>query len=175
MKTKRLVLISLFAALMAVVSPFSIKIGPIPLSFATLIVMLTSFVLGNKDGAIVVFVYILLALFGIPVLSGFKSGAAALFGMTGGYIFGYLPLAFLSSYFGYDNWKNKMLGMLLGTIVLYTFGTIWFMVYTHTALWPSLLACVLPFLPGDFIKMMIVVLTEERLRKILKKKVLICT
>ena len=72
MKTKRLVLISLFAALMAVVSPFSIKIGPIPLSFATLMVMLTSFVLGNKDGAIVVFVYILLALFGIPVLSGFK-------------------------------------------------------------------------------------------------------
>lgn len=169
MKTKRLVLISLFAALMAVVSPFSIKIGPIPLSFATLIVMLTSFVLGNKDGAIVVFVYILLALFGIPVLSGFKSGAAALFGMTGGYIFGYLPLAFLSSYFGYDNWKNKMLGMLLGTIVLYTFGTIWFMVYTHTALCPSLLACVLPFLPGDFIKMVIVALTEERLRKLLKK------
>lgn len=169
MKTKRLVLISLFAALMAVVSPFSIKIGPIPLSFATLIVMLTSFVLGNRDDVIVVFVYILLALFGIPVLSGFKSGAAALFGMTGGYIFGYLPLAFLSSYFGYDNWKNKMLGMLLGTIVLYTFGTIWFMVYTHTALWPSLLACVLPFLPGDFIKMMIVVLTEERLRKLLKK------
>ena len=167
MKTKRLVLISLFAALMAVVSPFSIKIGPIPLSFATLMVMLTSFVLGNRDGAIVVFVYILLALFGIPVLSGFKSGAAALFGMTGGYIFGYLPLAFLSSYFGYDNWKNKMLGMLLGTIVLYTFGTIWFMVYTHTALWPSLLACVLPFLPGDFIKMVIVVLTEERLRKLL--------
>ena len=170
MKTKRLVLISLFAALMAVVSPFSIKIGPIPLSFATLIVMLTSFVLGNRDDVIVVFVYILLALFGIPVLSGFKSGAAALFGMTGGYIFGYLPLAFLSSYFGYDNWKNKMLGMLLGTIVLYTFGTIWFMVYTHTALWPSLLACVLPFLPGDFIKMMIVVLTEERLRKLLKKQ-----
>lgn len=169
MKAKRLVLISLFAALMAVVSPFSIKIGPIPLSFATLMVMLTSFVLGNKDGAIVVFVYILLALFGIPVLSGFKSGAAALFGMTGGYIFGYLPLAFLSSYFGYDNWKNKMLGMLLGTMVLYTFGTIWFMVYTRTALWPSLLACVLPFLPGDFIKMMIVVLTEERLRKLLKK------
>lgn len=169
MKTKRLVLISLFAALMAVVSPFSIKIGPIPLSFATLMVMLTSFVLGNKDGVIVVLVYILLALFGIPVLSGFKSGAAALFGMTGGYIFGYLPLAFLSSYFGYDNWKNKMLGMLLGTIVLYTFGTIWFVVYTHTALWPSLLACVLPFLPGDFIKMVIVVLTEERLRKLLKK------
>lgn len=169
MKTKRLVLISLFAALMAVVSPFSIKIGPIPLSFATLMVMITSFVLGNKDGVIVVFVYILLAFFGIPVLSGFRSGAAALFGMTGGYIFGYLPLAYLSSYFGYDDWKHKMIGMLLGTVILYAFGTIWFMVYTHTTLWPSLLACVLPFLPGDFIKMIVVVLTEERIRKVLKK------
>ena len=66
-----------------------------------------------------------------------------------------------------------MLGMLLGTIVLYTFGTIWFMVYTHTALWPSLLACVLPFLPGDFIKMMIVILSEKRLRKILKNRSMI--
>lgn len=168
MKTKRLVLVSLFAALMAIVSPFSIKIGPIPISLATLMVMLTSFVLGKKDGTFVVFIYILLALFGIPVLSGFRSGVSSLFGMTGGYIFGYLPLAYLSSYFGYDDNVHKLYGMLLGTFVLYLIGTLWYMFFTHSALWSSLLVCVFPFLPGDFIKMGVVVLIEERIRKMLK-------
>ena len=169
MKTKRLILISLFAALMAVIAPFSLKIGPIPISLATFMVMLTSFVLGKKDGLIVVCIYILLALVGVPVLSGFNSGIGALFGMTGGYIFGYLPLAYLSSYFGYKNFKDKLCGMLIGTCVLYLFGTIWYMLYTGVSLIPSLSACVLPFIPGDLIKMFIVILLEERLRKIIKR------
>ena len=169
MKTKRLVLISLFTALLAVIAPLSIQIGQVPISLATLMVMLTSFVLGKNDSVIVVLIYILLAAIGIPVLASYKSGVSALLGMTGGYIFGYIPLAYLSSFFGIDTWQKKVLGMLVGTVVLYLIGTIWFIIFTKMALWPALLACVIPFLPGDAIKILIVTLFEKRIRKLANK------
>ena len=59
--------------------------------------------------------------------------------------------------------------MLVGTIVLYIIGTIWFIVFTKMELWPALLACVIPFLPGDAIKILIVTLFEERIRKLANK------
>ena len=155
MKTKRLVLISLFAALMAVVSPFSIKIGPIPLSFATLMVMITSFVLGNKDGVIVVFVYILLALFGIPVLSGFNSGAAALFGMTGGYIFGFLFTAvFLAATRGekYSFKRYALLGCIVGIPLIYLPVFLQLKLGTGMPWDKAFMTGVLPFIPLDIVK-----------------------
>ena len=166
MKTKRLVLISLFTALLAVIAPLSIQIGQIPISLATLMVMLTSFILGKKNSVIVVLIYILLAIIGLPILAGYKSGISSLFGMTGGYIFGYIPLAYFSSYFGNDSFYKKVIGMLLGTILLYTIGTIWFIIYTKTELWSSLLICVIPFIPGDIIKMIVISLFEKRIRNI---------
>ena len=168
MKTKRLVLISLFTALLAVIAPLSIQIGQIPISLASFMIMLTSFILGKKDSVIVVFIYILLAIIGLPVLASYKSGISSLFGMTGGYIFGYISLAYFSSYFGNDTFYKKILGMLLGTILLYTIGTIWFIIYTKTELWPSLLICVVPFIPGDIIKIVVVALFEKRFRNINK-------
>ena len=58
--------------------------------------------------------------------------------------------------------------MLLGTILLYAIGTIWFIIYTKTELWPSLLICVVPFIPGDIIKIIVVALFEKRFRNINK-------
>lgn len=169
MKTKRLVLISLFTALLCVIAPLSISIGQVPISLATLMVMLTSFVLGKRDSVIVVLIYILLAAIGIPVLAGYKSGISSLLGMTGGYIFGYIPLAYLSSFFGVNTYLKKVIGMLIGTFVLYFVGTVWFIIFTKMALWPALLACVFPFLLGDAIKILIVTLFEERIRKLVNK------
>ena len=51
-----------------------------------------------------------------------------------------------------------MLSMICGTFCLYVFGTAWFMIITGNTLSVSLAACVLPFLPGDLIKMVLVAL-----------------
>ena len=51
-----------------------------------------------------------------------------------------------------------ILGMICGTLALYVIGTAWFMAVTGMGLGASLAACVIPFLPGDFIKMAAVVI-----------------
>ena len=102
METKRaaavypLAMTAVLAALMAVAAPFSVAIGPVPLSFCTLVIYLAGYLLGGRRAALATLAYILLGAVGMPVFSGFSAGLGVLAGPTGGYVVGYLPLAALS-------------------------------------------------------------------------------
>ena len=63
------------------------------------------------------------------------------------------------------------ISMALATAVLYIFGTAWFMVQTKMTLAASLAACVIPFLPGDLIKIIAVMLVAPPIEVALKKAV----
>ena len=55
--------------------------------------------------------------------------------------------------------------MAVGVAVCYVFGTVWFMVLSGNSLWVSLSYCVLPFLPGDVLKILLAALLTGRLKK----------
>lgn len=151
-------MVAVMAAVLAVVSPFALPIGPVPISLATLAVLLTVYVLGWKMGTLAVLVYILLGAAGMPVFSGFAGGLGKLMGPTGGYILGYLPLALVAGLFLERFPKSRLMqfaGMVLATAVLYTLGTAWFCFAMDSELAPALAACVIPFLPGDLIKILV--------------------
>lgn len=165
MKYKNLCLTALFAALLCVLSPLSIPIGAIPLSLATLAVYIASACLGKK-GTLSVMVFILLGAAGLPVFSGFQGGFSVLAGPTGGYILGYIPCAFIIG-FAADRWHRRrlslLLAMLAGTVVLYAVGTLQFMRLSGNPLLPSLAVCVVPFLPGDAVKILAALLISAKL------------
>jgi len=169
LKIRELTQIALFTALIAVIAPFALNVGPVPISLATLIIYIAAGVLGGYKGTVAVLVYILLGACGVPVFSNWGAGIQKIIGPTGGYIIGYLPLAFLSGLFsdGVQTLKNGSApktfrefltiwrfpaGMLLGTVVLYAIGTAWFMYAMDKTLAESLIMCVVPFIPGDAIK-----------------------
>lgn len=152
-----MVFVALFAALICVAAPFSIQVGPIPITLATFAVMLSGALLGGKRGMVAVCVYILIGAVGLPVFSGFKGGFGVLGGPTGGYIIGYIPLALITGFFANMNTRfNRavvsVIGMIIGTAALYTFGTVWFMIISKSSLANALALCALPFLPGDAVK-----------------------
>lgn len=160
-------MIAVMAAVMAVVSPFSINIGPIPLSFCTLVIYLNAYILGWKRGTVATLVYILLGVVGMPVFSGFGSGLAKVAGPTGGYIVGYLPLALIAGLAVVQFPKNRWLqlvGMILGTAVLYALGTAWYCFQSGNDLATALAWCVTPFLPGDAIKIIVAMSVGPMLR-----------
>ncbi len=164
--------VAVMAAVLAVVSPFALPIGPVPLSLATLVVYLTAYVLSWKRGTAAVLVYILLGAVGMPVFSGFAGGLGKLMGPTGGYILGYLPMVLISGLF-VDRFPRKRLvqlaGMMLATAVLYALGTAWFCFAMDSALAPALTACVIPFLPGDLVKILISLAVGPMLRERLEQ------
>lgn len=84
---------ALFAALLCVTAPFSISIGPIPISLATFTVYVAALVCGWKGGCLAVAAYLVLGAVGLPVFSGFMGGFERLVGPTGGYLIGYIPCA----------------------------------------------------------------------------------
>ncbi|MBR0475073.1 MAG: biotin transporter BioY [Erysipelotrichaceae bacterium] len=172
MSIKQMTRCAIMAALICVLSPISVPLSSlVPISLATLTVMLAGVLLGSKEGTISVIIYLLLGMVGLPVFAGYSSGPTVLFGVTGGFLFGYIPLAFISGLAieKKDDYKSMILGMLIGNLVLYVIGTIWFMIYLKASLGKALGACVIPFIPGDIIKMIIVCLIAPRIRPLLNK------
>ena len=96
MKVKDMTLTAVMAALVCIAGPLTVPAGPIPLSLATFAVYLAGAVLGKKRGTLSVALYLLIGIIGVPVFSGFSGGFQKLAGVTGGYLAGYLPCAFLS-------------------------------------------------------------------------------
>ena len=166
--TRNLVLAALFAALTAVCSQIQISLPMVPINLALFAVHLCGALLGAKWGALSMTAYALLGVVGAPVFSGFSSGPAVLFGKTGGYILGYILCALLvgllSRRIGF-NAKGLVIAMVAGLAACYVFGTIWFMVITGMSLQLSLTYCVLPFLPGDAVKIALAAFLTLRLRK----------
>lgn len=167
MKTRDLTLTALFAAILCVAAPLSIPVGPIPITLATFAIYLAAIVLGKKYGTLAVVIYILLGAVGLPVFSGFSGGFQKIVSATGGYIIGYIPCAFIVGTmceYGGNKKIYGILGVILGTAVLYSIGTYWFMFVSGKELAYALGACILPFIPGDIIKLIVAVVVGYKLK-----------
>ena len=173
-KTATLALIGLIAAITCIMGPFSIPLpfNLVPISLTNLVIYFTMYILGMKKGTISYCIYLLIGLVGLPVFSAFTGGPGKLLGPTGGYLIGFIFLALISGFF-IDKWGNHMLlcmtGMVLGTMVCYMFGTIWLAYQAQMNFGAALWAGVIPFLPGDLIKIIIAMLLGPQIRNRLRK------
>ncbi|MBO5057370.1 MAG: biotin transporter BioY [Lachnospiraceae bacterium] len=174
-KTLDMVYIALFAVLMAICSWISIP-TVVPFTLQTFAVFLAAGVLGGKRGSMAVLIYILLGAIGIPVFAGFQGGLNVILGNTGGYIIGFIFSALvmwaMEKLLGKKLWVLG-LSMVLGLIVCYAIGTVWFMVvYTKNTGAVGLAAvlgwCVIPFIIPDLIKIALALGLSKTLTKVIK-------
>lgn len=168
---RQLCAVALMAAFMCLLGPLSIPVEPVPVSLMTLIIYLSMYILGMKLGTISCIIYLLLGFVGVPVFAGYTAGAAKLLGPTGGYLVGYVFLTLTGGWimekFSYKRiWC--MAGTIIGTVVLYAFGTVWFMILMKCGLSYALSACVVLFLPGDLAKIVLAELIGQEIRKRLR-------
>lgn len=159
---KNMVLMALFAALTCVLAPLAVPIGPVPISLTNLVIYFSVFVLGWQRATITYIVYLLLGMAGLPVFSGFEGGIGKIAGPTGGYLVGFILMAIICGLFiqrktekAWLKYLFDFIGMVLGTVVAYAFGTAWFCFSTGTGLWAALLVCVFPFILGDLAKIVL--------------------
>lgn len=163
---------ALMAALMCVLCPVSVPIGPIPISLSILVILLTVFVLGTWRALVSYTVYLLLGAVGMPVFSGFQGGLAKLAGPTGGYLAGFWLMILVAGLImekGKRNLLITVLGMLVGVAVDYAVGTAWFVFQTESTVAHALDVCVYPFIPFDAAKIVVAVLLGSVVYKGLQK------
>ena len=169
--TYQMAVTALMAAALCVLGPLSVPIGAIPISLSNFVICLTAWLLGPKFGTLSVAVYLLIGLVGVPVFSGYGAGIAKLAGPTGGYLVGYLLLAFIGGLFIEKSKGQPVIsgiGLVLGDAACYVLGTIWFMILTGADLVSALGWCVLPYLPGDAVKIVLAAVLTMQLDKRLK-------
>lgn len=167
--------IGLFIALMAICSWISVPMV-VPFTMQTFAVFAAVLLIGTKRAFITVLTYMLLGLLGVPVYSNFGAGAGVLFGNAGGYIIGFLFLVpvtgLLIDKFGKKLWL-KTVAMLLGLLVCYGFGTLWFIYIYGRAngeigFVAALTMCVFPYVIPDLVKIGLALGLERRLARFIR-------
>ena len=160
--------IAIITAITCIISPFSLSIVVVPISFTNFILLLSLYLLSTKESLISYAIYLLIGLIGIPVLSGFTSGPSKLFGPTGGYLIGFIFLILISG-ICVNKFPNKSIlcffSMIIGSIVVYLFGSLWLAYQAKLTLLAAVATGVLPFVLGDLIKIILVLLIGPILKK----------
>ena len=151
-------------AILCLLAPFSIPLaGAVPITLGSFAAAFLGLFLGPWEGAGSVLLYLALGAVGLPVFSGGRGGAGHLFGPTGGFLFGFLLLAFLSGLFREK--KGRVLGVIAGEAALYLVGTLWYVLIAKAAFLPALTVCCFPFLPGDAVKCALALILYRLIRK----------
>ncbi|MCR4661837.1 MAG: biotin transporter BioY [Clostridia bacterium] len=169
--------ISVCIALISVCSWISIP-SVVPFTLQTFAVFFTLMFLGGKRGTIAILSYLLLGLCGVPIFSNFNGGISAFVNFSSGYLIGFLLMALFfwafTAIFKGKLWA-QIVGLVIGLLICYTFGTIFFiLLYTarieSISLISALTICVFPFIPFDLIKLAIGVFLAKLLNKYIPKK-----
>lgn len=168
----QMAIIGVMTAVICILGPLSIPIGVVPISFTNLAIYFILYTLGMKKGTISYIIYMLIGFVGLPVFSGFTSGPPKLLGPTGGYIIGFIFMSLIAGFFidiFFGKWYLCFIGMVLGTTVCYVFGTTWLSYQANLSISSALAVGVIPFIPGDLIKILIATFIGPQIRKRLIK------
>ena len=161
---------ALFAALTAVGAYLALPIGPVPIVLQNLFIFLAGLLLGSRWGMASVGIYLLAGACGLPVFAGGMGGIGRLIGPTGGYLIGFIPAVYL---IGLISEKHKrptfdVLAMICGTIVIYICGVSWLKIVTAMTWAKAMGVGMLPFLPGDALKIAVAVPIVRALRPVMQ-------
>jgi biotin transport system substrate-specific component len=167
-------LVVIGSALMAVCAHISLPLlfSPVPLTLQTFGVLFIALTLGPKRGAAAMALYLMEGASGLPVFSPAGTGGIAqLMGPTGGFLMSYPLAAFV---IGKLFETKKSVGMaqiasLAGVLVFLSAGVAWLMVVTHASLSQALTMAVLPFIPGEVIKVVAASYAAPRTRNWLSR------
>lgn len=159
MKIKDIPLIALFIAFVTICAYITVP-SPIPFTMQTFGVFLTLVALGGRRGTLAVFLYLLMGALSLPVFSGFQGGLSYLFGLTGGFLFGFLLASLffwlLTRLLG-NSFSVTLFAAVGGLLLVYLCGALWFyFVYSAkggAGLGFVLLSTVLPYLLPDALKL----------------------
>ncbi len=171
--SKKIVFTALFAALIAVCGFISIPIPgtPIPIVLQNMLTVLTGLMLGPVWGTLSTALFLVAGTLGLPIFAGGTGGIAKLMGPTGGFLYGYALATLISGMIAqrpvYGK-KTPLLRLILATVcsfvIMYIPGVIHFMRVMDKTFSQTMTLCVIPYIPGDVVKMVLAILLAAKLR-----------
>lgn len=169
---REIVLVGMFAAVLAVISQISLPMpSGVPITIQVFGVALVGAVLGAKLGTISTLVYILLGAIGLPIFANFHGGVSVIVGVTGGYIWAWPFMTFLSGIRPKTSNKKANLAVnivfaLIGLVIVETIGGLqWHFVGGSMSIAAIAAYSLTAFVPKDIIITILAVLAAVPIRK----------
>ena len=178
MKTKDLILISLFTALTAVGAFIRIPVPVCPFTLQLLFTTLAGVLLGAKKGAVSVLIYVLLGLAGLPIFTG-GGGISYVLQPTFGYLIGFIVGAFVTGAVAYSsrpNMKRLLTGCFLGLAIVYALGMLYYWLISRfwlgdpIGIAPLFLYCFVLAVPGDICLCILASILGTKLLPVINKQ-----
>ncbi|MCI9115608.1 biotin transporter BioY [Neglecta sp. X4] len=152
-RNQKIVMTGMCAALLAVLSQISIPLPTgVPVTLQTFAVALCGYILGPGLGTLSVVVYLAMGAVGLPVFAGFSGGLGAFMGMAGGFLWGFLGMAFLCGLGARQG--NRLIAIALGTaglLICHVCGVAQFALLTGSTPLQATAAVSVPYLIKDVI------------------------
>ncbi|MGY3766614.1 biotin transporter BioY [Vagococcus vulneris] len=168
---RQISLIGLAVSLIIIISQISIPMPyGVPMTLQTLIIPVVGILLGKRDGTIAICIYLILGLIGFPVFAGFSGSILSFIGPTGGFLLSFPIMAYLAGQWSDDNVK-VYIGLILGTFINLTIGTLYFSWVTGSTLKVAFIACFAPFIFTAIIKIVLAGFIGMKSKRILYKKI----
>lgn len=149
------IIISFSAAIVAVMAQLIIPLPLIPMTGQTLAIGLVATILTLKQSVQAVSLYVLIGAIGLPVYQSFTGGLGILFGPTGGFLFSFIPTAFIITYylqsFGYTKF-HAISANLIGMLINLSLGSVWLKYYLKIDFAAAFLSGFAPFLIVGILK-----------------------
>src|SRR5881397_3770026 len=162
-----------FSLLTALSAQIVIPIGPVPITGQTFAVLLTGALLGSRLGTMAMIAYLIEGASGLPFFAGGTGGLAHLLGPTGGYLIAFPAAAFITGAFAEHGWDRKFMtsvaAMFFGSVVIILCGGAWFALLMRTSPVTVLRVAVLPFIPGEVVKVLLAAAVLPAGWKLLKR------
>jgi len=159
-------------ALLTLAAKIRVPMWPVPITMQTFAVLALGAGLGLRLGLMSVLGYLALGAAGFAVFTGEAAGLAYIAGPTGGFLAGFALAAAAMGLLARRGWDKSVLGMagamLVGTAIIYTVGLGWMahlFAAEHGLAWVFEKG-MLPFLPGDALKLVLAALVVPGLWKL---------
>jgi biotin transport system substrate-specific component len=155
--------------LLAISSKIKIPFYPVPMTMQTLVVLLLGITLGWKLGLITVALYLFEGIIGLPVFSGSPEKGVGIVYFTGptmGYLIGFLFTVYFAGKFKFKgNFFSNFLQLVFSVSFIYIFGIFWLGMLIG---WekPLFQLGVQPFLFAELFKILIILLSVSKLKKL---------
>lgn len=141
--------------------------SPVPIVLQNMFVILTGVLLPVGWAALTVAVYLVIGAVGLPVFAGATGGLAHLAGPTGGFLIGFpIAAAVVAAILQIRGKRTaadvgllrQIISLVAGFLVIYAAGVPWLAFTAGLTATQAVAAGMLPFLPGDIIKAVVLVL-----------------
>lgn len=184
------IIVALFAAFICAGSFIHIPLpGGVPVAIQDMMAMLAGLLLGSFYGGLSVLLFLLLGCVGLPVFTGKAGLHVIIAGPTGGFLIGYLAGAIAGGLVLKFFWKDAVVetgdvnlkkttmirnivvvtvAAVAATLVVFVIGIFGFMRIVDGGIQKALALAIIPFIPGNILKIVVMVPLTLRLRPIIK-------